>query len=95
MDYQQIYNLIMPHVVQFLAAVAVPALVALVKSERLALDNSTQANGIIQAYRLAKKALAIVPTEDLAAIEAKAGIAAPVVEALVEDPKQPGGTPTP
>ena len=55
----------------FAAIVIVPLVVAFVKSERLALDNSTQANGICHWYRLAKQALAIIPPQDIKAVEAQ------------------------
>ena len=62
-----------------------PVVVALIKSERLALDNSTQANGLVHGYRLAKSMLALVPACVVQTAVASVPVAVrPLAEALVE-----------
>ena len=62
-----------------------PVVVALIKSERLALDNSTQANGLVHGYRLAKSMLALVPACVVQTAVASVPVAVrPLAKALVE-----------
>jgi len=78
MDYQAIL-----HYGTIILAVLSPVFVAVATySEKLALDPTTQANGIIQGRRLAKAALAIIP-ETVKAVEAKDLSAAPQIIADV------------
>ena len=79
----------------FASTVIVPVLLAFIKSEKLALDNSTQANGIYHWYRLAKQALAIIPAQDVKAAEAKIDELMPgssqIVEAVIQAPPPDSG----
>lgn len=56
----------------------VPLLVAFWKSESLALDKSTKANGLMHYYLLAKQALSNIPPEDIKKVETAIEQAAPL-----------------
>lgn len=60
MDFQHIIDFIMPMLQNFLSAVAVPFIIAFIKSELMALDGTTTANGIVHYFKLANQALTIV-----------------------------------
>lgn len=95
MDFSQIYSQALPILKEIAIYVVIPAIAALIKSERLALDNSTQANGIVHWYRLAKKALAVMPPNAINALEAKIEGDVPELSPIVQaiDPNESAGTP--
>lgn len=72
---------------QFASYVLIPLLVSFIKSERMALDKSTQANGLYHWYKLACQALAVVPQSDIKQLDVIIPGAEQVLEALT-DPKQ-------
>lgn len=72
MDWSRIYHTVIPYLQQFATIVIIPVLIAFIKSEKLALDNSTQANGLVHGWRLLSKLLAVVPDSTVKAVEAKA-----------------------
>ena len=74
---------------QFATIFLVPVAVALIKSERMALDNSTQGNGIAHWYKLAKQALAVIPPEEVKAVEAKIDSVAPGASQIIEAATSP------
>ena len=78
------WKLALPYLQQFATIVVVPLLVALIKSERMALDNTTQASGIIHWYKLANKAMAIIPDNVIKTVETKADALMPGAGQLVE-----------
>ncbi len=59
MDFTAIYHTALPYIQQFATIVIIPLLLAFIKSEMLALDNSTQANGFVHGWRLLVKLLAV------------------------------------
>lgn len=74
----------------FASAVLVPVFVAFIKSEKMALDNSTQGNGIYHWYKLAKQALSIATPEEIKAIEdSLPKVAQPIAEAILAPVAQP------
>ena len=94
------WKLALPYLQQFATIVVVPLLVALIKSERMALDNTTQASGIIHWYKLANKAMAIIPEGAIKAVEVKADAIIPqsstIIEAITkEDANEISDTPAP
>lgn len=56
----------------FASVVVVPLAMAFIQSERLALDTSTKANGLVHGWRLFKLLLATVPPADIQSVAAKA-----------------------
>ena len=68
----------------FASIVIVPTVVSLIKSECLALDNSTQANGLVHWYRLAKQALATAPAADIKAVERQCDAFVPGSSQIIE-----------
>lgn len=60
MDYQHLVNALVSLADHFLTAVAIPAVIGLVKSELMALDKTSAANGIVHYFQLANKAVRAV-----------------------------------
>ena len=57
---QELWKVIGPTFMNWLTVSAIPAIVLLVKSERMALDKTSQANGVVHYFKLANKALKVV-----------------------------------
>lgn len=77
------------------SVIVIPALVALVKSEMMALDKSTQASGLVHFYRLAKKALVVVPEEDIKAIKESAASQSSTLKEVMDEFTKSEVPPTP
>lgn len=89
MDWTHLWNQAVPLLQQFCTIVIFPLLVAFIKSEKMALDNTTQASGIVHWFKLANKAMAIVPESVINSVEVKADALVPgagqIVEALTKE----------
>ena len=100
MEWIHLWNQTAPLLQQFCTIVVFPLLIAFIKSEKMALDNTTQASGIIHWYKLANKAMAIIPEGGIKAVEVKADAIIPqsstIIEAITkEDANEISDTPAP
>lgn len=100
MDWNYLWHQFLTIVLQPVFLAFLTALAAFIKSEKMALDNTTQASGIVHWFKLANKAMQIVPESVITAAEIKADALVPgagqIVEALTkEDANEISDTPAP
>lgn len=63
-EFIQFVDAAIPIIKNALVTIAVPALLAFIKSELMALNDNTTANGIVHYFRLANNALAVIQKEE-------------------------------
>lgn len=83
----EILNYVNTHGAQ-IAAILLPLLVAFVKSELMALNKTSAANGIAHYFKLANHALAIAATVEQPEVQAAAAQIADVVQEIAPEAPQ-------